>query len=44
MLDFILCQIWLYFVQLFPYMFMGFDVKVECESLVNNCEDSEVRD
>ena len=44
MLDFILCQILLYFVQLFPYMFMGFDVRVECESLVKNCEDSEVRD
>ena len=25
-------------------MFMRFDVKVECESLVKNCEDSEVRD
>ena len=25
-------------------MFVGFNVKVECESLVKNCEDSEIRD
>ena len=25
-------------------MFVGFNVRVECESLVNNCEDNEVRD
>ena len=25
-------------------MFVGFNVKVECESLVKNCEDSEVCD
>ena len=25
-------------------MFMGFNVKVECESLLKNCEDSEVHD
>ena len=24
-------------------MFVGFNVEVECESLVKNCEDSEVR-
>ena len=37
-------QIWLYFVQSFPCMFVGFNVRIECESLVKNCEDSEVRD
>jgi len=25
-------------------MFVGFNVSVKCESLVNNCEDSEFRD
>ena len=25
-------------------MFVGFNVKVDCESLVKNCEDSEVHD
>ena len=25
-------------------MFVGFNVKVECESLLKNCEDSEVHD
>ena len=25
-------------------MFMGFNVSVECESLVKNCEDNEVHD
>ena len=25
-------------------MFVGFNVEVECESLVKNCEDGEVRD
>ena len=25
-------------------MFVGFNVRVECESLVKNCENSEVRD
>ena len=25
-------------------MFVGFNVRVECESLVKNCEDNEVRD
>ena len=25
-------------------MFVGFIVRIECESLVKNCEDSEVRD
>ena len=34
----------MYFVQLFPCMFVGFNVRVECESLVKNCENSEVRD
>ena len=34
----------LYFVQSFPCMFVEFNVKVECESLVKNCEDSEIRD
>ena len=38
------CQIWLYFVQSFPYMFVGFNVRVECENFVKNCEDNEVRD
>ena len=38
------CQIWLYFVQSFPSMFVGFNVSVECESLVKNCEDNEIRD
>ena len=28
----------------FPCMFVGFNVRVECESYVKNCEDSEVRD
>ena len=44
MLAVIPCQIWLYFVQSFPCMFVEFNVKVECESLVKNCEDSEIRD
>ena len=35
------CQIWLYFVQSFPYIFVGFNVRVECESLVKICEESE---
>ena len=35
-------QIWLYFVQSFPCMFVGFNVRVECESLVKNCENSEI--
>ena len=30
------------FVQSFPYMFVGFNVRVECENLVKNYEDSEV--
>jgi len=30
--------------QFFPGMFVGFNVKVECESLVKNCEYSEVHD
>ena len=30
--------------QSFPCIFMGFMVRVECESLVKNCVDSEVRD
>ena len=25
-------------------MFVGFNVKVECESLLKNCEDNEVHD
>ena len=32
------------FVHSFPCMFVGFNVRVECESLVKKCEDSEVRD
>ena len=32
------------FFQFFPFMFVGFNVRVECESLVKNCENSEVRD
>ena len=32
------------FVQSFPYMFVGFNVRVECESLVKNCEDNEAHD
>ena len=39
----ILYQIWLYFVLSFPCMFVGFNIRVECESLLKNCEDSEVR-
>ena len=34
----------MYFIQSFPCIFMGFNVRVECESLVKNCVDSEVRD
>ena len=30
------------FYQSFPCTFVGFNVRVECESLVKNCEDSEV--
>ena len=40
----ILCQIWLYLSQSLFCMFVGFNVRVECESLVKNCVDSEVRD
>ena len=32
------------FFQFFPFMFVGFNVRVECESLVKNCENSEVHD
>ena len=32
------------FYQSFPCMFVGFNVKVECESLMKNYEDNEVRD
>ena len=32
------------FYQFFLCMFVGFNVRVKCESLVKNCEDSEVRD
>ena len=32
------------FCQSFPYMFVGFNVRVEYKSLVKNCEDREVRD
>ena len=44
LLALILCQICLYFSQSFPCMFVEFNVRVECENLVKNCEDSEVRD
>ena len=44
LLTLIPCQISLYFVQSFPYMLVRFNLRVECESLVKNCEDSEVRD
>ena len=32
------------FCQFFPCMFVGFNVRIECESLVKNCEDNEIRD
>ena len=32
------------FVQSFSCMFVGFNVRVKCESLVKNCEDNGVRD
>ena len=44
LLTLIQCQIWLYFVQSFPCIFVGFNVRVECESLVKTCEESEVCD
>ena len=37
------CQIWLYFVQSFSCIFLRFNVRVGCESLVKICEESEVR-
>ena len=30
------------FCQYFPCIFVGFNVRVECESLVKNCEDGKV--
>ena len=27
------------FCQFFPYMFVGFNVRIECESLVKICEE-----
>ena len=42
MLTFILRQIWLYFVQSFPCIFVRSNVRVECESSVKICEESEV--
>ena len=49
LLALILCQIWLYFVQLNlnkiqSNLSVRFNVRVECESLVKNCEDRKVRD
>ena len=44
LLALIICQIWLYFVQSFPCMFIRFNVRVEYESFVKNCEDGEVSD
>ena len=38
LLALISCQILLYFSQPFPCMIVGFNVKVECESLVKICE------
>ena len=30
------------FIQPFPCIFVGFNIRIECESLVKTCEDSEV--
>ena len=52
--EYLFCKVMIYnynsvsnlivFFQFFPFMFVGFNVRVECESLVKNCENSEVRD
>ena len=32
------------FFQSFPYMFVRFNVRIECEKLVKNCEEKAIRD
>ena len=32
------------FFQSFPYMFVRFNVRIECEKLVKNCEEKTIRD
>ena len=44
LLALIICQICLYFVQWLPCMFIRFNVRVEYESFVKNCEDGEASD
>ena len=34
-------QIWLYFWSIIPYIFVGFNIRVECESLVKICDECE---